>query len=129
MGDRLDPLRITALLGTKPTVAYRKGEIYRRVREHEVRGRSGLWWVSSKGRVNSVDLRDHLDYLLVILSPPNGPDLIDALRGLMEEDGLKADVDCFWYGKHGAQAPEIPEATREVFARLPAPIELDFGTD
>jgi len=129
MGDRLEPQRVTALLGTEPTVAYRKGEIARPGTRYKFRGRTGLWWVSSSRRVSSTDLKDHLGYLIGILFPDGKPDLVEPLRLLMAEDGLKADVDCFWYGEHGAQPPEIPDYIRQLFARLPAPIETDYDTD
>jgi hypothetical protein len=128
-GDRLEPGRITDILGAPPKTAYRKGEIYRRSRGHEVRGRTGLWLLSSNGAVDSADLNEHLTYLLAILFPANGEELVERLRTLMEDNGLEADVSCFWYGEHGARPPVVSEEVRAAFARLPATIETDFDTD
>src|SRR5580704_9633307 len=59
-GDRLEPDRITALLGVKPTIAYRKGEIYKRSRGHEIRGRTGLWRLTTRRQLDNTELREHL---------------------------------------------------------------------
>ncbi len=68
-GDRLDPGRVTAILGAAPTTAYRKGEIFKRSRGHEARGRTGVWLLSSNGHVSSPELDRHLRFLLAILFP------------------------------------------------------------
>ncbi len=131
MGDALDPGEITAIVGVPPTLAYRKGEVYRRSRDgaKEARGRTGLWLLSTRGQVEGADLGRHLSYLLGVLFPPGGDDRLDRLRDLMRAKGIAADVGCFWYSKRGAQPPVISEEVRQAFARLPACIETDFDTD
>jgi uncharacterized protein DUF4279 len=128
-GDRLEPKRITKILGRQPKTAYRKVEIYRRSRGHEARGRTGLWLLSSKGQVDSSDLNEHLAYLLEILFPPGESQILERLRNLMREDGLEADISCFWHGEHGALPPVVPATTRKAFAEIGATIETDFDTD
>jgi uncharacterized protein DUF4279 len=128
-GDRLKPDRITALLGTEPTLAYRKGEIYKRSRGHEMRGRTGLWRLTTSGQLESADLNEHLAYLLEVLFPAGSTKLVEPLRALMREFDLEADVDCFWYGEQGTKPPEIPAAVRAAFAQIGATIETDFDTD
>lgn len=129
-GDRLDPDRITALLGVTPTVAYRKGDVYKRTRTgHEVRGRTGLWRLTTRGELESRELDDHLAALLDVLFPSGSTKFLEPLRALMRELDLDADVDCFWHGEHGATPPEIPEEVRAAFARIDATIETDFQTD
>src|SRR5688572_22646606 len=105
LGDSLDPRRISELLGVEPTTAYRKGEVYRRSRGHEVFGRTGLWRLSSRDHVKSGELNDHLAYLKAVIFPPGGDDLVTPLKLLMREERLTADVSCFWYGEHGAEPP------------------------
>jgi hypothetical protein len=131
MGDALDPGEITATLGLPPTIAYRKGEAYRRSRDgtKEARGRTGLWLLSTREHVQGTDLDRHLSFLLDILFPPSGGERLDRLRSLMRMKSITADVGCFWYGKQGAQPPLIPEPMRKAFARLPARIETDFDSD
>lgn len=130
MGDGLEPDRVSVLLAREPTLAYRKGEIYKRTRTgHDVRGRSGMWLLSTRRRFDSLDLKDHFKELLSVLFPEGSSRLIEPLRELMREEGLEADVTCFWYGEHGATPPEIPEETRAAFAQIGATIETDFQTN
>jgi hypothetical protein len=129
MGDRLEPDRISAVFGAVPTLAYRKGAIFKRSRGHEVRGRTGLWLLSSRRQLASTELDEHLGYLLEFLFPGGSVKLIEPLRSLMRELELEADVSCFWYGKHGAKPPEVPEEIRAAFGQIEAAIELDFATD
>jgi hypothetical protein len=128
-GDKLNPAGISKLLGVEPTTAYRKGEVYKRSRGHEVVGRTGLWLLSSRGHVKSGELNDHLAYLKAVIFPNTGNDLVTPIRALMRDEGLEADVSCFWYGEHGATAPLIPEEISAAFACLGATIETDFDTD
>jgi hypothetical protein len=126
MGDRLDPKEITEVLRVTPTKAYRKGQVYKHSRGREVRGRTGVWLLSSKGHVQSSDLNAHLNYLLGVLFPGNSNDRASSLRDILRAERLEADVPAFWYGTPGAHAPSIRDDIREAFARLPAQIEADF---
>jgi hypothetical protein len=129
MGDRLEPSKVTEILGVAPTTGYRKGEIFKRSRGHEARGRTGVWILSSDGRVADPNLDAHLRYLLAIASPDGTSDKIAALQELMHEQQLAADVTCFWYGTSGSTSPVIADDVRVRFARLPAEIATDFQSD
>jgi Domain of unknown function (DUF4279) len=131
MGDALEPAEITLALGTPPTTAYRKGEVYRRSRDGSkaARGRIGLWLLSTREHVEGTDLNRHLSYLLGVLFPTGDEEKLGRLRTLIKARGITADVACFWYGKAGAQPPIISKQLRDAFARLPARIETDFDTD
>jgi hypothetical protein len=124
-GDRLEPRRVSEILNAKPTTAYHKGEVYKQSRGHQVRGRTGLWLLSSKGHVQSPDLCDHLEYLLGVLFPEGSADREKRLHELLRDGHIEADVSCFWYGP-GASMPSIPPDFRKAFGRLPARIETDF---
>lgn len=125
-GDRLDPEHVTSALRRQPTLAYRIGEVYRINREgRETRGRTGVWLLSTRRLFPGSHLVDHLTYLVGILSS----DVRPAIRKIMDEDGVAADVSCFWHGQPGAEPPSIPADITAVFAELPAEIELDFDTD
>jgi hypothetical protein len=128
-GDRLEPALLTEMLNTAPTTAYRKGEIYKRSRGREVRGRTGVWLLSSEGRVDSLDLNDHIKYLLDIIFPSGSDDRLKPLQHIVREDGVEADIGCFWHGEHGARPPVITDDIRARLARIPAEIETDFDTD
>jgi len=128
-GDRLEPDRISALFGIEPTLGYRKGEIFKRSRGHEIRGRTGLWRLTTRRQLDSAELSEHLAYLLEVLFPGGSKKFIEPLRALMREFDLEAEVDTFWYGEQGATPPVIPEETRAAFAQIGATIEIDFATD
>jgi uncharacterized protein DUF4279 len=128
-GDRLEPQRLTAILNARPEIAYRKGDVFKVSRGHEVRGRTGVWVISSKGDLPSLDLNEHLDYLLGLLFPEGSEAKLNRLHELMRECNIEADAPCFWYGEHGAKPPVIREDIRDRLARIPAEIWADFDTD
>jgi Domain of unknown function (DUF4279) len=125
-GDRLEPGDVTDILEANPTTAYRKGEVYKRSRGQEVRGRTGVWILSSKDHVRSSDLNEHLQYLLAVLFPRGSNDRVERLRALLRDGRITADVNCFWYGAPGSRVPAIPDEITTAFARLPARIEQDL---
>lgn len=129
MGDGLDPSCVTEILFVAPTLAYRKGEIFKRSRGHEVRGRTNLWLLSSRGRVQSSNLSDHLEYLLAILFPDGSDERAERLRAILRGGQVEADIGCFWAGPPGMPPPIVPEHVRTALATLPAEIETDFVTD
>jgi hypothetical protein len=129
-GDRLEPESVTAIVGTAPTLSYRKGETYRTGPSGEkAKGRTGVWYLSTRRIVTSRQLADHLDHILNVISPSTGPDHVPALRDLMANDELEAEMSCFWHGTAGALAPDIPAGIRKAIEHLGATIELDFDTD
>jgi hypothetical protein len=129
-GDGLEPERITATIGTAPTLSYRKGETYRTgASGQKAKGRTGVWYLSTRRIVTSQQLADHLDYILNVISPNTGPDHVPALRDLMANDGIEAEISCFWHGTVGALPPDIPAGIRKAIERLGATIEFDFDTD
>src|SRR5271170_2244845 len=79
-GDQLEPGRLTEILGVAATTAYRKGEVFKRSRGEEARGRTGVWVLSSDGRVPDPDLASHLKYLLAVLFDGNSDKRIRELR-------------------------------------------------
>jgi Domain of unknown function (DUF4279) len=127
-GDRLDPDRITAILGVHPTKAYRKGESYLAgPRAGYVTGRTGVWALATDGPVDSPELDQHLDYLLdLVFRRPDREERLKQLREAMSRDGVKADVSCFWRGGPGASPPAVSKDAICMLQQLPAEIETDF---
>jgi hypothetical protein len=130
-GDRLDPDRITAILGVQPTKAYRKGETYlARPRAGYVTGRTGVWVFASDGVVNNVELDRHLEYVVdLIFREPDREERLKQLHRLMSRDRIKADVSCFWRGGPGTRPPSIPGNVISRLNEVPAEIETDFEVD
>jgi hypothetical protein len=128
-GDELEPSEISDILGVGATRAYCKGEEYfAGPRAGMVKGHTGIWLLSTDELVNSSDLERHISYLLKLIFADGG-DRPARLHQLMANRGLKAHVSCFWHGKAGIHAPELPTSAIDAFKRLPAEIETDFDTD
>jgi len=127
-GDRLEPDRITAILGVEPTKAYRKGEAYLAgPRAGYVTGRTGVWVLATDNVVDSADLDRHLEHLVdLIFRGPDRKQRLKQLHEVMSRDGLKADVSCFWRGGPGTQPPALSKDAIRKLPQLPAEIETDF---
>ena|SRR5712691_3539160 len=127
-GDRLDPDRITAILGVQPTKGYRKGERYLAgPRAGYVTGRTGVWVLATESVVDSAELDRHLEHLVdLIFRGPAREERLEQLHELMSRDEVKADVSCFWRGDPGTGPPLVPEDVISRFHELPAEIETDF---
>ena len=130
-GDALDPDEISRVVGQQPTRAHRRGQSYKpSLRSAEVTGKTGDWYFSTKSKVPSKDLRDHLDALVSLVLPAAGEDKrLRELHDIMERRNLQAHVTCFWRGPPGADQPSIPVVVSRVLGRLPADIEADFANE
>lgn len=130
-GDRLVPDQITQILRVRPTQAYRKGEIYSAgPRSSKLRGRTGVWFLSTDKIVASRNLDDHISYLIGLLWPT--PDKIERLidlRQIIAKRGLKAHVTLFWHGRPRGKKPTVHPFLADFFEILPADIQLDFDVD
>src|SRR5690348_2084392 len=69
-GDALDPDEISRVIKEQPTRAYRKGQKYR-TGPHgpEIVGKTGVWYFSTRRKIPSRDLIDHLEALVRLVSP------------------------------------------------------------
>jgi hypothetical protein len=129
-GDALDPDEISSVINERPTRAHRKGEIFRPgPRSPEVTGKTGIWYFSTRRKIQSNDLGDHLNALERLISPFGDQDnRLKELRDIMERRNLQAHVTFFWRGPPGVQHPTIPSVATATLRRLPADIEPDIET-
>ena len=130
-GDALDPDEISRVITEQPTRAYRKGQKYR-TGPHgpEIVGKTGIWYFSTRRKIPSKDLVDHLEALVRLVFPfADGGKRLSELRDIMERGNLKAHVTCFWRGPPGANEPSIPTVVSEPLQRIPADIQVDFATE
>ncbi len=127
-GDALDPDEISDVVEERPTKAHRKGEIYRPgPRSPAVTGKTGIWYFSTRRKIQSTDLSDHLNLLEKLISPFGDQDRrLKQLRDIMERRNLQAHVTLFWRGPSGVQRPSIPLVATAALHRLPADIEPDI---
>ena len=130
-GDALDPDEISRVIKEKPTKAYRKGQTYRSgPHGPDVTGRTGVWYFSTRRKVPSKDLSDHLNALERLIAPFGDQDnRLKELRDIMGRKNLQAHVTFFWRGPPGTQYPSVPSVATAMLRRLPADIEPDFANE
>lgn len=130
-GDALDPDEISRVVKEQPTKAYRKGQTYRSgPHGPDVTGRTGVWFFSTRRKIPSKDLADHLHALERLVAPFGDQDSrIKELHDIMERRNLQAHVTFFWRGPPGTQHPSIPSVATVALRRLPADIEPDFANE
>lgn len=69
LGDGLDPLHITSVLGIAPTVAYAKGDKYEIPRVGFRHRSTGLWSLCSELYVKEQDVCKHVKYIIENINP------------------------------------------------------------
>ena len=130
-GDALEPDEISSVIKERPTRAHRKGEIFKPgPRSPEVTGKTGIWYFSTRRKIQSNDLADHLNALERLISPFGDQDSrLRELHDIMARRNLQAHVTFFWRGPPGVQHPSIPSISTATLRRLPADIEPDFANE
>jgi hypothetical protein len=156
IGDLLDPDEITAILKRSPTAAHRKEQEYYMGKNAEfVRGRTGVWMLSTDRIIKSNNFSDHLSAILAVLALDQVEQMLGdharpllsrlfrferpmpgfllsgqlgRLKSLMETKNLKADLRCVWFGTPGATEPVIPAWVHALFDAIPIVIEKNFDT-
>jgi Domain of unknown function (DUF4279) len=119
-GDNLVPDEVTKLLRIKPTLAYAKGQLYG---PRHLKGRTGVWFLSTDGVVKSNSLKDHVSWLLeVVLN-------YKLLPKFVAENSLHAVLTCFWHGPSGVSAPIIPADLGDWLKKQHIQLETDFESD
>lgn len=116
----MNPDCITQRLKINPSLILRKGE-----RKINSLGRERIvklngWFLSTEGRVFSLDLRRHLDWLLDKIEPRAAE-----LRDLQHLANVQMSLDCIWWSAHGQGGPTLwPEHMRRIAA-----LDLECGFD
>ena len=106
--EAVSPHEVTERLGLEPTRLNVVGEEHvNRLGRRRVVKING-WSMSSEGRVESLDVRRHLDWLLEKIGP-KAKELLD----LQSVPGVKMSVACTWYSRSGHGGPTLwPEQMR-----------------
>jgi hypothetical protein len=128
-GDDLDPAEISAILPIAPTRAHRKGEtFFAGPHAGPLRGRTGIWFLSTDKQVPSDNLGDHLEFVRTLLYPNPGDSFrIVALCDVLKHTHSRARITCFWRGAPGETEPRIPAEFRSAIELLGPEIETDFA--
>ena len=78
------------------------------------------WFLSSEGQVDSVDLRQHIDWVIDQLFAVK-----DALHKL-QYSGSNMDIHCYWLSKYGHGGPTISPAQMLILGELKLELLLDI---
>jgi hypothetical protein len=118
--DTLVPEDLSRELGLEPSGAHRNGDLmYPRNPTSDLRQRSGLWSLCTKGRVDSHDVRRHVDWLLDRLDPKA------AVLARLGREGCAMDIFCYWCSAAGQGGPMLDPGQMGRLARLGLPILFD----
>src|SRR5713226_10670143 len=91
--DDLDPEEITRLLGLQPTRGWKRGEPRNPRARTPIPAKFGVWLLSTRGIVQSRDVRRHIDWLLDRAEPRG------AVFKMLHERGCRTDLRCFWLSR------------------------------
>lgn len=116
--DEFDPELVTSLLKIEPNKLNKKGRVVkgRLVDRVDPRNR---WGLCSEGKVQSLDLRRHLDWLLDLLEPVS-----KEIHSLHQMSGTILRVNCVWWSSVGHGGPCLWPEQMVRLAQLN--LELDF---
>jgi hypothetical protein len=118
----MPPAEVTRILGISPTGTVTFGEVsppnsLGRTRTGKVNG----WFLSSEQAVASRDLRNHLDWLVAMVSPAQL-----GLQTPQDTPGVKMYVACVWWSKEGGGGPTLWPEQMSGLARLNLECSFDF---
>ncbi len=106
-GD-IAPSAITAALGVEPTRVWNKGSA-----ETAVPRTQNGWFLSSRGQLQSLDTKRHVDFIITQLA---GAD--DYIQSLLAA-GAQIDLMCLWYGAGKSEGgPSLLPAQMQVLGSL-----------
>lgn len=107
---RNTPQRVTAALGLTAS----------RLLNQEGEARPNAWLLSSKGAIDSLDVRRHVDWLLVRIVDKRAE-----LSSLQSEPGVWMDVFCYWRSTQGHGGPALSPNQMKTLADLNLSIGFD----
>jgi hypothetical protein len=120
-GDRLAPEAVERATGLVADFAAAKGDVRRSSTAREIRQRTGVWLVTSEGRVESTSVERHLIYVLEKVEPAK-----EELLAVAREQGLTADFFCYCVSATGHGGPEIGADTLRRISELGASLGFDL---
>lgn len=96
------PNELTKKLQIQPTETLEKGRIRSNTLGRVRRDKFNAWFLESSNFVSSLDLRRHLDWLLLQLRPRR-----DAIRYLQTVAHVRMGITCAWYSRSGHGGPTL----------------------
>lgn len=124
MGETLVPSEIDAFMQARPTLSYRRGDSYVSKTTKDVKKRRfGLWLLSTRGMLDSHDLRDHERRIESMIRSRTD------FAAFIEAHDLNLSVSLYWHGPAEAALPQPSEGLRTTVADAGGEFETDFATD
>lgn len=115
----LDPRAITELLGIAPTDSHRKGDRFPPKAKQPAIATSGAWFFSSKGQVNSKDIRRHVDWILERLVGK------EKVTNDLKAKGYEIRINCYWASASGHGGPWLMPEQMKQMAEMGVEISFD----
>ena len=113
------PQQITTAMRLQPSGSHGRGDRRTLRSGGKTESRYG-WFLSSEGRVDSLDNRDHLDWLLEQVTSRRTE--LDALR----QKGAAADIFCYWESSNGQGGPALSPPQMRTLADLGLELSYDI---
>jgi hypothetical protein len=119
----IDPNIITQRFGFEPTQKSVKGDSFVNKFGKTIIYKHNYWNLSSEGKVASLDLRHHLDWLLEKLN-----NISQHIFNLQKTKGVEMTIRCFWLSRNGQGGPTIwPEQMKAMAdLNLECSFEINF---
>ena len=110
-GDHVSPNSWTDYFGVTPDLAISKGDPIPDPtgQGRNLTRRTGVWSVSSKGKIVSDELEPHLRYLIERLELPK-----EGFRNRVGQAEATVRLFCYWYNDTGNRVPHIPDDIRRL---------------
>ena len=116
----VEPDEVSRLLGMKPTGSVTQGKVIVTGPSKGKISKLNGWFLSTKGQVDSKDLRRHLDSLLEALTAHS-----DQLLTLQGMPNVTTDVSCYWLSKSGHSGPTLSPKQMRMLCQLNLEIWFD----
>jgi len=116
----VEPDEVTRLLGMKPTGSVTQGKMIATGPSKGKISKLNGWFLSTKGQVDSKDLRRHLDSLLEALGAHR--EQVLTLQGM---PSVTTDISCYWLSKSGHSGPVLSPKQMRMLCQLNLEIWFD----
>jgi hypothetical protein len=119
----INPNAITKKLGLEPTEKSVKGESFVNKLGKTIIYNHNFWNLSSEGKVSSLDLRPHLDWLLEKLD-----NISQHIFDLQKSEGVEMTIRCFWLSRYAQGGPTLWPEQMKLMAdlNLECSFEINF---
>jgi hypothetical protein len=124
LGDRLITDEVTRRTGIEPTFASDKGALRstgRKKKSKTITQRTGAWYLSSEGQLQTTSVERHLIWLLDQIEPAR-----ETFLEIAETHDAIADFFCYWLSASGHGGPEVSAGALARISRLNATLGFDF---